>query len=64
MKRLRPLVASMLLVVGLLNGTARPSAADCGPYPFEFASLCPGDGVMLAVCRSDGAWEFVGCWYF
>lgn len=59
---MKRLVATLLLAVGMLNGSV--STADCGPYPFEFASLCSPDGVMIATCRDDGNWEFVGCWYF
>lgn len=46
-----------------LCGAMLKQAADCGPYPFEFQSLCP-TGVLVASCRDDGNWVFVGCWEF
>lgn len=55
---IRSITAAILLSIGTINST------DCGPYPFEFQTLCSNGGVMIAECRSDGNWVFVGCWVF
>ena len=54
------LTATLLFAVGLTHGAA--AATDCGPYPHEFDSLCPPGSIMIAACRSDGNWVFMGCW--